>query len=92
MEPISQKSLDIDHMLEQYHNSVKEKDIPYHEWIRFEDHFPLDENKPILLYDKSKKAFYDGFSFVALQHTLHSKFMNYDNVPSHWMRIKTPEV
>ena len=89
---ISSKEPDIEVVLEQYHNHTKEdKSLPYHEWIKFKDHLPLDENKPILLYDKSRDNMFDGFSFVALQHALHSKYMNYDNIPSHWMRIKKPE-
>ena len=89
---ISSKEPDIEVILEQYHNHTKEdKSLPYHEWIKFKDHLPLDENKPILLYDKSRDNMFDGFSFVALQHALHSKYMNYDNIPSHWMRIKKPE-
>ena len=89
---ISPKEPDIGVILEQYHLNTKEKNLPYHKWIRFKDHLPLDENKPILLYDKSRDNMFEGFSFVALQHALHSKYMNYDNTPSHWMRIKKPEI
>jgi hypothetical protein len=94
-ESITQKIPDIDFILEQYHSNTKEKDLPYHEWIRFKDHLPLDENKPILIYDKQWSSMYDGVSFVQLQHALYDKYTKHRNdpanAPSHWMRIKKPE-
>lgn len=87
------QSYDIDTILEQYHQHTKEKqDLPYYKWILFKDHLPLDENKPILLYDPKMDGIFDGFSFVALQHSLYCSYMKYDDPPTHWMRIKKPEV
>jgi len=89
----SQKDLyDIEVILEQYHQHTKEKqDLPFYKWIKYEDHLPLDQNKPILIYDANRDTMFDGFSFVALQHSLYSSYMKYENQPTHWMRIKKPE-
>lgn len=89
----SQGANDIEVMLEQYHQHTKEKqDLPFYKWIKYKDHLPLDENKPILIYDANKDTIFDGFSFVALQHSLYSSYMKYDEQPTHWMRIKKPEI
>jgi hypothetical protein len=90
-ESIPQKVLDIDFILEQYHSNTEEKDLPFYEWIKYKDHFPLDENKPILIYDPKMDSMYDGISFVSLQHSLYSSYMKYNNQPTYWMRIKKPE-
>jgi len=89
----SQKSPDIDFLLEQHHNHTKEdKDIPYHEWIRFEDHLPLNEHQPILIYDAKWDSMYEAISFVQLQHALYDRYTKLRDTPSFWMRIKKPEV
>jgi hypothetical protein len=93
-EPTTQhQNYDIEVILEQYHQHTKEKhDISYYKWIPFKNHLPLDENKPILIYDPTMDSITDGISFVALQHSLYSSYMKYDQTPTHWMRIKRPEV
>jgi hypothetical protein len=84
---------DIEIILEQYHQHTKEKqDLPFYKWIKYKNHFPLDENKPILIYDPTMDSITDGISFVSLQHSLYSSYMKYDQTPTHWMRIKKPEV
>jgi len=86
------KTPDIEIILDQYHLHTKEKqDLPFYKWIKYKDHLPLDENKPILIYDANRDNIFDSFSFVALQHSLYSSYMKYDNQPTHWMRIKRPE-
>jgi hypothetical protein len=88
------QNCDIDVILEQYHLNTKiNKNLPYYVWIKYSDDLPLDECKPILLYNPQYDSLYDGLSFVALQHSLYSNYMKYDNnQPTHWMRIKKPEV
>lgn len=79
-------------MLEQYHNNTEEKDLPYHKWILFKDHLPLDIHQPILIYDPKWDSLYEAVSFVQLQHALYDKYTKLRNTPSHWMRIKKPEI
>lgn len=93
MESTSPKETpDIDFMLEQYHLNTEEKDLPYFEWILFKDHLPLDIHQPILVYDEEWNSMYDAVSFVQLQHALYDKYTKLRNTPSHWMRIKKPEI
>lgn len=81
---------DINFLLEQHHLNIKKVDLPYHEWIPFKDHLPLDEHQPILVYDAKWDSIYEAISFVQLQHALYDKYTKLRNTPSHWMRIKKP--
>ena len=93
--PISQKDPNnIEIILEQYHQHTKEKqDLPFYKWIKCKNHFPLDENKPILVYDSKTDSMYDSISFVTLQHMLFCRYMKYKSSSIHyWMRIKKPEI
>jgi hypothetical protein len=94
LESITQhQNYDIEVILDQYHKHTKiNKNLPYYEWIKYSNHLPLDEHKPIILYNPQYDSLYDGISFVALQHSLYSSYMKYENSPTHWMRIKKPEV
>jgi hypothetical protein len=84
---------DIDQLLEQYHiNSKENKNLPYFKWIKYSEHFPLDNKEPILIYDVKYSRMYDTLSFIGLQHYLLDRYNKYDNEPSHWMRLKLPEV
>ena len=90
--PISKSSGDIHVLLESYHSNTKEnKNTPYFKWILFEKQLPLDNDDTILVYDKKRLGLYDTKSYIALQHYLHSKYCNYDNEPTYWMRINIPE-
>lgn len=83
----------IEYLLDEYHLHTKiNEDLPYYKWIKYTDHLPLNEHRPILIYDSHYDNISEGISFVALQHGLYSKYMKYDKyLPSHWMRIKKPE-
>jgi hypothetical protein len=93
VEPIAknQSDLDIETILEQYHNNTEEINHPYHKWISFKDHLPLDKDELILVRDHKFNGVYTNRSFVTLQHYLWSKYKGYSNQPTHWMRIKLPE-
>lgn len=84
---------DIEWLLDQYHLNTKiNKNLPYYKWIKYSNHLPLDEHKPILVYDPRYDNITDGISFVALQHGLYSMYMKHEKyLPTHWMRIKKPE-
>ena len=79
-------------MLEQYHNNtVENKDLPFHEWITFEEHLPLDNDDVILVWNPKVRGVYDTRSFISLQHYLYGKYMHWPNEATHWMRIQLPE-
>jgi len=87
-----QRQYDIEQLLEQHHKlTIENKNLPYFEWIPIGEHVPLDTKEPVLIYDSKYSRMYDTLSFIALQHYLWSKYKKYDNIPSHWMRLKLPE-
>lgn len=91
--PVFNEPSDIEVLLEQYHNNTKEnKNLPYFKWISLDKHLPLDIDEPVLVYGKRFSTIYDSKSYIVLQHYLHSKMCGYGNEPSHWMRLKLPEV
>jgi hypothetical protein len=84
-------SPDIEIILKEYHNQTKEKYIPPFEWIRFDEHLPLDNDDYILVWNPKAKALSDNRSFIMLQHYLYAKYMKWPNESTHWMRIALPE-
>ena len=90
--PSSKEPGDINSLLEAHHSNTKEnKNTPYFKWIPFKKQLPLDNNDTILVYGKKFSQLFDTQSYIALQHYLHSRYCDYDNKPTYWMRIKLPE-